>query len=72
VVASVAARGHTVTLCFEKADLPGGDMLFLASCGHIVRAAERQEYDSILVLHASDLPLGPAGCASARIVLPLT
>ena len=56
--ADMEARGHSVALCFTKADLPGGDLLFLVSCGHIVRDAERAKYQAVLVLHASDLPRG--------------
>jgi methionyl-tRNA formyltransferase len=52
------ARGHSVALCFEKAALPGGDLLFLVSCGHIVRQSDRARYGAVLVLHASDLPRG--------------
>jgi methionyl-tRNA formyltransferase len=52
------ARGHCVTLCFQKDELPGGDMLFLVSCGYIILAADRQRYGAVLVLHASDLPSG--------------
>jgi len=51
-------RGHAVTLCFQKPDLPGGDILFLVSCAHIIRDAEREKYGAVLVLHASDLPRG--------------
>jgi methionyl-tRNA formyltransferase len=52
------ARGHSVTLCFHKDELPGGDVLFLVSCAHIIRAPDRQKYGAVLVLHASDLPRG--------------
>ena len=51
-------RGHSVALCFQKSELPDGDILFLVSCGHIIRDAERQKYGAVLVLHASDLPRG--------------
>jgi methionyl-tRNA formyltransferase len=54
----MAARGHEVSLCFEKSELPGGDLLFLVSCAHIVRQQERDRYRAVLVLHASDLPRG--------------
>ena len=54
----MAALGHAVHLAFDKTQLPGGDMLFLVSCHHIVRAAERARYRAALVLHASDLPHG--------------
>jgi methionyl-tRNA formyltransferase len=56
--AEMAARGHSVSLCFDKRELAGGDLLFLVSCAHIVREAERSRYGAVLVLHASDLPHG--------------
>jgi methionyl-tRNA formyltransferase len=56
--AAMSAQGHTVQLCHDRAELPGGDMLFLVSCSQIVRASERQKYRATLVLHASDLPRG--------------
>lgn len=51
-------RGHSVVLCFAPSELPGGDILFLVSCAHLVREADRQKYGAVLVLHASDLPRG--------------
>ncbi len=50
------ARGHTVALCADKKELTSGDILFLVSCGQIIREAERNRYRAVLVLHASDLP----------------
>lgn len=52
------SKGHTTTLAFDKAELPGGDILFLVSCSQMIRDAERQKYKATLVLHASDLPNG--------------
>lgn len=52
------ADRHEVALCFDKSDLPGGDVLFLVSCAQLVREKERSAYRASLVLHASDLPLG--------------
>lgn len=49
---------HEIALARKKADLPGGDILFLISCAEIIRAEDRAEYRSCLVLHASDLPRG--------------
>jgi methionyl-tRNA formyltransferase len=54
----MAEKGHAVRLCHNRADLAGGDVLFLVSCSQIVRASERQKYRAVLVLHASDLPQG--------------
>jgi methionyl-tRNA formyltransferase len=49
-------KQHIISLVFDKADLPGGDILFLVSCDQMVGDCERTKYKSILVLHASDLP----------------
>lgn len=51
-------RGHVTTLVFDKADLEGGDVLFLVSCSQIIRDVERKKYRATLVLHASNLPKG--------------
>lgn len=52
-----AAR-HTIELARRKAELSGGDILFLISCSEIVRETDRAAYGACLVLHASDLPRG--------------
>lgn len=57
-VESIATKGHVATLVFDKAELRGGDILFLVSCSQIIRDAEREKYRATLVLHASDLPKG--------------
>lgn len=49
---------HTVSLVRKKADLPGGDLLFLVSCAEIIGVADRAAYQASLVLHASNLPEG--------------
>lgn len=49
-------EGHSVTLCADRAELPGGDLLFLVSCSQIIRERERSLYAATLVVHASDLP----------------
>lgn len=54
----MSAKGHVVSLVFNKVELPGGDILFLVSCSQMVRDAERDKYKETLVLHASDLPKG--------------
>jgi methionyl-tRNA formyltransferase len=51
-------RGHAGALCHDRRELPGGDILFLVSCGQIIHADERAKYRATLVLHASDLPAG--------------
>lgn len=57
-VGEMSSRGHEVALVFDKADLHGGDILFLVSCSQIIRDVEREKYRATLVLHASDLPKG--------------
>jgi methionyl-tRNA formyltransferase len=47
-----------VELVERLADLSGGDLLFLISCGEIVPARVRGLYRASLVVHASDLPRG--------------
>lgn len=54
----MSSNGHSTTLVFDKAELPGGDILFLVSCSQMIRDAELQKYKATLVLHASDLPKG--------------
>ncbi len=54
----MSLKGHSPVLIFENKDLPGGDILFLVSCGQIIRDTERKKYKATLVLHASDLPKG--------------
>jgi methionyl-tRNA formyltransferase len=50
--------GHDVQIFFDKKNLIGGDFLFLVSCAQIVRKSERDLFKYVLVLHASDLPIG--------------
>lgn len=50
--------GHTAALLHNKAELDGGDVLFLVSCGQLIRDEEKRKYKATLVLHASDLPMG--------------
>lgn len=53
------AEEHSVSLVKCVADLsPGGDILFLISCGEIVREEVRARFSKVLVVHASDLPHG--------------
>lgn len=54
----MSSKGHNTILAFDKAELHGGDILFLVSCSQLIRDAERQKYKATLVLHASDLPKG--------------
>jgi methionyl-tRNA formyltransferase len=57
-VDEISSKGHSAKLVFDKADLQGGDVLFLVSCSQMIRDAEREKYKAALVLHASDLPKG--------------
>lgn len=52
------AAGHQVQLVQRKAELSGGDILFLISCHEIIGKDVRAKYRATLVIHASDLPLG--------------
>lgn len=54
----MTAAGHDVTLCSDRSQLVGGDLLFLVSCSQIIREPERNRFRASLVLHASDLPAG--------------
>lgn len=49
---------HQVELVRAKAQLSGGDILFLISCHELIQADVRGLYNATLVIHASDLPLG--------------
>jgi methionyl-tRNA formyltransferase len=49
---------HEISLIRHRAQLPGGDLLFLVSCAEFIRISDRQVYRFTLVLHASDLPIG--------------
>lgn len=49
---------HEVELVARAAELSGGDLLFLISCGEIIGQDTRKRYLASLVIHASDLPVG--------------
>jgi methionyl-tRNA formyltransferase len=51
-------RDHDISLVNKKAELTGGDILFLVSCSELISAKDRAAYGASLVLHASDLPSG--------------
>jgi len=57
-IESMNCEGHSANLVHDKADLQGGDILFLVSCSQMIRDKERNKYKATLVLHASDLPKG--------------
>lgn len=54
----MSSKGHIASLVYDKADASGGDILFLVSCSQLIGNTERRNFRAILVLHASDLPLG--------------
>jgi methionyl-tRNA formyltransferase len=54
----MSAKGHFVSIVFDKVELDGGDILFLVSCSQMISETERSKYKATLVLHASDLPKG--------------
>jgi len=56
----VSANGeaHSIELVRKKSGLSGGDLLFLISCGEILKKNDRAAYKKCLVIHASDLPRG--------------
>nr|WP_249815515.1 formyltransferase family protein [Bradyrhizobium sp. 168] len=54
----LTGAAHDVELVQKKADLSGGDILFLISCHEIISAQDRAKYGTSLVIHASDLPQG--------------
>jgi methionyl-tRNA formyltransferase len=53
---SMLQKGHEVVIIFDKKELTNGDILFLVSCGQIIKESDRKSFKSVLVLHASDLP----------------
>jgi methionyl-tRNA formyltransferase len=55
---TMTSKGHSASLVFDKAELQGGDILFLVSCSQIIRDEDKNKYRATLVLHASDLPKG--------------
>lgn len=56
--AQMQAVAHKVGIFQRRAELPGGDLLFLISCAEVIDAQWRARYRNTLVIHASDLPLG--------------
>lgn len=52
-----AARAD-IEIARDKAELKGGDFLFLISCHQIIGVETRALYRHSLVIHASDLPKG--------------
>ena len=49
---------HEIDLVLKKQELKGGDVLFLISCHELIEKKIRDSYQSVLILHASDLPKG--------------
>ncbi|QQN67409.1 UDP-glucuronic acid dehydrogenase [Bradyrhizobium diazoefficiens] len=55
---NAASAAHSVELVQTKAELSGGDILFLISCHEIISRQDRARYGATLVIHSSDLPEG--------------
>lgn len=49
---------HEIAIARSKTELDYGDLLFLISCGEIVKEVDRNKFQKALVIHASDLPRG--------------
>ena len=49
---------HRINIVRSKAELIGGDLLFLISCSEMLKKSDRSAYKKTLVIHASDLPNG--------------
>lgn len=49
---------YDIELVHSTQDLTGGDILFLISCNELIKKDVLNQYKSILVIHASDLPEG--------------
>lgn len=52
------STSHQVELVNSTAELTGGDLLLLISCGEIIDGNVRSRYRKTLVIHASNLPEG--------------
>jgi methionyl-tRNA formyltransferase len=52
------AGNHQLAVARRRAELLGGDILFLVSCSELIPESLRGQYRATLVLHASDLPVG--------------
>lgn len=51
-------NNHQVKIYTDKSELESARILFLVSCGQMITEQERQSFEKVLVLHASDLPEG--------------
>lgn len=49
---------HDIVMCRSRAELAGGDLLFLVSCSEFIPATVRDKFHRCLTIHASDLPRG--------------
>lgn len=45
-------------LVHDRSELTRGNILFLVSCSQLIARDDRDRYDHVMVLHASDLPKG--------------
>jgi methionyl-tRNA formyltransferase len=51
-------QNHQINIVHSKNELISGDILFLISCSEIISKLERERFEKVLVVHASDLPHG--------------
>lgn len=51
-------NSHQINIVRTKSELQGGNILFLISCSEIITHHDRGFFHHVLVIHASDLPLG--------------
>ncbi len=49
---------HDIQLLHDKSELTDGDILYLVSCSQMITHEQRKKYGTVMVLHASDLPMG--------------
>lgn len=49
---------HDLRLIQDESELETGDILYLVSCSQLIGAEDRARYSHVMVLHASDLPVG--------------
>ena len=51
-------NGHKVDIYMRSDQVSSGDILFLISCSEKINKEIREKFEYVLVLHASDLPIG--------------
>jgi len=56
--AAARVGSQSISIVRRPDDAEGGDICFLVSCTEIVPLSMRAKYQKVLVIHASDLPIG--------------